>query len=45
MANEENQPELDADGLPILTHASNVLFIVPEQNFGDQILRYARSSL
>ncbi|MDE0903254.1 MAG: DJ-1/PfpI family protein [Planctomycetota bacterium] len=45
MANEENQPEVDADGLPILTHASNVLFIVPEQNFGDQILRYARSSL
>jgi putative intracellular protease/amidase len=45
MGHEETEPKLDADGLSIHSHEENVLFIVPEENFGDQILRYARSSL
>lgn len=45
MAQEATEPELDADGLEIHTHESSVLFVLPEQAYGDQILRYARSSL
>jgi putative intracellular protease/amidase len=37
--------ELDADGLVIQKHDARVLVVVPERDFGDEALRYARSSL
>jgi 4-methyl-5(b-hydroxyethyl)-thiazole monophosphate biosynthesis len=37
--------ELDADGLVVQKYRSMVLVVVPTQDFGDECLRYARSSL
>jgi putative intracellular protease/amidase len=37
--------ELDADGLVVQKYNSMVLVVVPERDFGDEALRYARSSL
>jgi putative intracellular protease/amidase len=45
MATEASEPELDEDGLTIQRYDSNVLFVLPPEGYGDQILRYARSSL
>lgn len=45
MAHDTNEQELDADGLVIQRYDSIVLVVVPPDGFGDQILRYARSSL
>jgi putative intracellular protease/amidase len=42
---ETIEPQLDEDGLVIQTYDSMVLVVVPPEGFGDQILRYARSSL
>ena len=41
----DSEQELDEDGLVIQKYDSIVLVIVPPEDFGDQILRYARSSL
>lgn len=37
--------ELDDDGLVVQKYRSMVLVVVPAQDFGDECLRYARSSL
>lgn len=37
--------ELDADGLVVQKYRSMVLVVVPAHDFGDECLRYARSSL
>lgn len=42
---DTQEPELDEDGLVIQRYDSMVLVVVPQNGFGDQILRYARSSL
>lgn len=42
---ETSEQELDEDGLIIQKYDSVVLVVVPPEDFGDQILRYARSSL
>jgi len=39
------QAELDADGLVVQRYRSMVLVVVPPSEFGDECLRYARSSL
>lgn len=45
MATDDKQPEVDDDGIAIQRYDSNVLFVLPAEGFGDQMLRYARSSL
>lgn len=47
MAKKETKPtaELDADGLVIQKYKSMVLVVLPRDQFGDECLRYARSSL
>jgi putative intracellular protease/amidase len=45
MAHDTEEPELDEDGLIIQRYDSVVLVVVPPAGYGDQILRYARSSL
>ena len=45
MAHETREPELDDDGLIVHRYDANVLCILPPEGYGDQILRYARSSL
>ncbi|HVS12236.1 MAG TPA: DJ-1/PfpI family protein [Planctomycetota bacterium] len=37
--------EVDADGLAVQRYRSMVLVVVPARDFGDECLRYARSSL
>ena len=37
--------ERDAEGLVVQKHASTVLVVVPDEAFGEQTLRHARSSL
>ena len=37
--------ELDEDGIVVQKHRSTVLVVVPPHDFGDESLRYARSSL
>ena len=44
-AKPNDKVELDADGLAIQKFRSCVLVVVPPQEFGDESLRYARSSL
>ena len=44
MADAKDQ-ELDEDGLVVQKYNSKVLVVMPPEGFGDQILRYARSSL
>jgi protease I len=44
MASETTE-ELDDDGLVVQKYDSLVLVVLPPEDFGDQILRYARSSL
>ncbi len=39
------EQELDADGIPVQHYISKVLIAVPAEGFGEQTLRYARSSL
>ena len=41
----ETQDALDEDGLIVQKYESIVLVVLPPEGFGDQILRYARSSL
>jgi len=47
MAHAKPNPdaELDEDGIVIQKHRSRVLVVVPPEEFGDESLRYARSSL
>lgn len=45
MAHDAAKQELDEDGLIVQRYNSIVLVVVPPEGFGDQILRYARSSL
>ena len=45
MAHDATEKELDADGLVVQKYLSRVLVVLPQEGFGDQILRYARSSL
>ena len=46
MAHAEREgAELDEDGLVVQKYESVVLVVLPPAGFGDQILRYARSSL
>ena len=45
MATEASEPEKDEDGLVVQRYDRNVLFVLPPEGYGDQILRYARSSL
>ena len=45
MAHDTKEQELDADGLVVQKYSSRVLIVLPQEGFGDQILRYARSSL
>jgi putative intracellular protease/amidase len=48
MSKKEAKPaaaEVDADGLAIQKYKSLVLVVVPPTDFGDECLRYARSSL
>jgi protease I len=45
MAKQTEEAELDEDGLVIQKYASMVLVVVPESEYGDEALRYARSSL
>ena len=42
---EKAEQELDDDGLVVQRYDSTVLVILPPEGFGEQILRYARSSL
>ncbi|MFT5050438.1 MAG: putative intracellular protease/amidase [Chlamydiales bacterium] len=42
---ESAEQELDADGLVIQKYDSTVLVVLPPKGFGEQVLRYARSSL
>jgi len=44
MADTKEQ-ELDEDGLVVQKYESVVLCVLPQEGFGDQILRYARSAL
>jgi putative intracellular protease/amidase len=44
-AEADPNAELDDDGLVIQKHRSRVLVVVPPNEFGDESLRYARSSL
>jgi putative intracellular protease/amidase len=46
-AKKEQKPttEVDADGLVVQKYRSMVLVVVPPTDFGEQALRYARSSL
>ena len=44
MADAQEQ-ELDEDGLVVQKYHSKVLVVMPPAGFGDQMLRYARSSL
>src|SRR5262245_17922370 len=39
------EAELDADGLVVQKYRSMVLVVGPARDFGDECLRYARSSL
>lgn len=41
----ETEQELDDDGLIVQKYQAKVLVVMPPEGFGDQILRYARSSL
>ncbi len=41
----DSEAELDADGIVIQWHRSRVLVVVPPNDFGEESLRYARSSL
>ena len=46
MAEEKTaEEELDEDGLVVQKYSSVVLVVLPPEGFGEQILRYARSSL
>jgi putative intracellular protease/amidase len=47
MAKKDSKPqtEVDADGLVVQKYRSLVLVVVPAADFGEQTLRYARSSL
>ena len=45
MAHDAPEQELDEDGLAIRKYDSQVLVVLPQKGFGDQILRYTRSSL
>jgi len=45
MASEAADQELDEDGLVVQKYQSMVLVVVPPEGYGDQTLRYARSSL
>lgn len=45
MAQDAPEQDLDEDGLVIQKYLSSVLLVLPHEGFGDQILRYARSSL
>jgi putative intracellular protease/amidase len=46
MAHEKTaEEELDEDGLVVQKYSSTVLVVLPPTGFGEQILRYARSSL
>lgn len=45
MAETTAEPELDEDGLVIQRYNSKMLVVLPPERFGDQILRYVRSSL
>jgi len=42
---EEKDTNVDEDGLVIQTYQSTMLVVLPPEGFGDQILRYVRSSL
>jgi len=44
-AETDPDAELDEDGLVVQKHRSRVLVVVPQAEFGDESLRYARSSL
>jgi len=44
-AEADPNAELDEDGLVVQKHRSRVLVVVPRAEFGDESLRYARSSL
>lgn len=44
-AKPNEDAELDEDGIVIQKHRSTVLVVVPQEEFGDESLRYARSSL
>lgn len=41
----DKNEELDEDGLVVQKYDSTVLLVLPPEGFGEQILRYARSSL
>ena len=45
MAHDAPEQELDEDGLAVRKYDSQVLVVLPKKGFGDQILRYTRSSL
>lgn len=45
MAADTPEQELDGDGLVVQKYAAKVLVVLPAEGFGDQILRYARSTL
>jgi putative intracellular protease/amidase len=45
MSHAAPEQELDEDGLVVQQYLSRVLVVLPPSAFGDQILRYARSSL
>ncbi len=45
MAHDAPEQELDEDGLAVRKYDSQVLVVLPKAGFGEQILRYARSSL
>lgn len=45
MAHEATEQELDEDGIVVQRYLSRVLVVLPQEGIGDQILRYARSSL
>ncbi len=45
MATDKTADELDEDGLVVQHYDSTVLVVLPPAGFGEQILRYARSSL
>lgn len=44
-AKPDQDAELDEDGIVVQKHRSMVLVVVPARDFGDESLRYARSSL
>jgi len=45
MAHDDTDLELDEDGLVVQTYQSMVLVVMPPAGYGEQTLRYARSSL